>query len=272
MGRFSSDWLALREPADHASINAQVRRQLRTHFTDAKDIKIVDLGCGTGSNLRSLAADLPESQSWTLVDYDKQTLEIASKSATSLASTSAPGLSMQTHLTDLSHGGIADLIHDTDLVTAAAFFDLVSQTIIERMVDDVAAAGCVFSTTLIYDGIAAWLPQHPLDSQLRDAFNAHQRTDKGFGAAAGPDASDILAAAFKKHHYKVLRGASPWVLTSQFAELRGQTDAGWLAAAKETDDICKHDLEDWSRFREAQSSKVTIVGHQDILALPPSRG
>ncbi len=268
MGTFSADWLALREPADHASINAQVRQHLRAHFAGRSSVQVVDLGCGTGSNLRSLASDLPPEQVWTLVDADAQVLQIAHAHSQEF-DTCAGRVLIETKLADLSQGDIADLICEADLVSASAFFDLVSPAIIERMAAQIAGAGCVFATTLTYDGIAAWLPQHSLDAALRDAFNVHQHSDKGFGAAAGPDATGALVAAFEHHGYQVVRGASPWVLTSRFAELRRQTDDGWAQAVAETGQISQDDLEEWLAFRNRQNSAVTIVGHEDVLALPP---
>lgn len=268
MSHFSEAWLALREPADHAAINAGVRQRLRQYFADAGAIQIVDFGCGTGSNLRSLTPDLPAGQAWTLVDHDAQILAIAEQRTMSSAFCQRVA-SVRTQGADLATDDISHLIMEADLVTAAAFFDLVSQAFIDQMAAKIAKAGAAFLAILTYDGIVAWLPQHPLDPALRAAFNTHQRSDKGFGIAAGPDATDALAAAFVRHGYTVIRGASPWMLTSRFSELRRQTDEGWAHAVAETGRIAPADLQAWKDFRETASSAVTIVGHEDLLALPP---
>ena len=268
MGTFSVDWLALREPADHASINAQVRQHLRAYFAGHSSIRAVDLGCGTGSNLRSLTPDLPGRQDWRLVDFDLKVLEIARTRAAEFA-TRERRITAETKRADLSQNDLTGLLDAADLVSAAAFFDLVSTDAIKSMVDQIAEAGCAFTTSLTYDGIVAWLPQHTLDPAMRDAFNAHQRLDKGFGPAAGPEATNILAAAFERHGYQILRGASPWILTSRFAELQRQTNAGWARAVSETSTISDEDLKRWLQFRQAGDEAVTIVGHEDLLALPP---
>ncbi|RZI38309.1 SAM-dependent methyltransferase, partial [Herbaspirillum sp. HC18] len=49
---FSPDWLALREPADHAARSAHLLSRLATQFGDRDQVSVVDLGCGAGSNLR----------------------------------------------------------------------------------------------------------------------------------------------------------------------------------------------------------------------------
>ncbi len=113
---------------------------------------------------------------------------------------------------DLASVEFRPLLSGADLVTASALFDLFSVEAIERLAGAVAAERCAFYTVFTYDGIAAFLPEHSADGAMRETFNRHQRTDKGFGPAAGPTASDALAAAFARYGYSVLRGKSPWVL------------------------------------------------------------
>ncbi len=45
---FSPEWLALREPADHAARSAHLLSQVATRFGDRDAISVVDLGCGAG--------------------------------------------------------------------------------------------------------------------------------------------------------------------------------------------------------------------------------
>jgi hypothetical protein len=171
---------------------------------------------------------------------------------------------------DLADGDFARILEGADLVTAAALFDLVSQTVIERLADAVAAAGQVSYTVLTYDGTAAWTPEHPADPAMLNAFNHHQRGEKGFGPAAGPAATDMLAAAFARSGYTVIRGKSPWVLDDSFADLRRGLDQGWAAAVRETGLVPQGVVNEWLEYRLAGSAAVTTVGHEDLLALPPA--
>lgn len=268
MSGFSADWLALREPADHRSVNAFVRHELVRHFMGREQLRIVDLGCGAGSNLRGLSPVFESSQHWTLVDYDPALLAAAQAQLAGFD----PGASLDIAFrhADLSGGAFAPVIHGADLVTAAALFDLVSGPVIANLAATVAAEGQAFYTVLTYDGIAAWLPEHAGDTAMRNAFNAHQRGDKGFGAAEGPAATDALAAAFAAHGYRIVRGKSPWVLDKDFAELRREVDRGWAAAAGETGDVPASTVADWLSHRLSDRATTTIVGHEDLLALPPS--
>lgn len=265
MSGFSADWLALREPADHASVNLQVRDACANAFAGRDSLQIVDLGSGTGSNLRNLSRVFGPRQHWTLVDYDTRLLDVA-RSRQSEAAAEAVAYRQA----DLSAGDFASVIGGADLVTASALFDLVSPAIIERLAADVSAAGATFYTVLTYDGVASWMPKHPVDTEMRDAFNLHQHSDKGFGPAAGPNATERLAAAFERRGYRVQRGKSPWFLDESFTALRHEVDRGWAGAAAEAgvnQSIC----DAWLKHRLTAKDAVTIVGHEDLLALPPSR-
>src|SRR5438874_8082377 len=68
VGDFSAGWLALREAADHAARSDRLARAAAGAIRGRTPVRIVDLGCGTGSNLRYLAPRLPPPQRWLLVD------------------------------------------------------------------------------------------------------------------------------------------------------------------------------------------------------------
>lgn len=259
---FSAEWLSLREPVDHAATNGRLRQKLVRWLGERRHLTVLDLGSGTGSNLRGLSGDLnAKHQSWHLVDHDKRLLRQITHEAA--------GIDLTTHHRDLSDGDIADLLGDCHLVTASALFDLVSAAVIEKFADQIARRGLPFYTVLTYDGIASWLPEHPLDAAVRAAFNQHQRSDKGFGPATGPEATAVLAAAFEKAGYGVTQAPSPWLLDDAFARLRDAVNEGFAKAVKETAAIADHDVDAWLAHRRTAPGAVNIVGHRDLLALPP---
>src|SRR5271169_3623706 len=77
MSGFSTDWLALREAADHRSRNSALLSNLAARFANREDVLVVDLGAGTGTNLRAVAPALPARQQWILIDHDPALLAAA---------------------------------------------------------------------------------------------------------------------------------------------------------------------------------------------------
>ena len=277
---FSADWLALREPADHAAVNPDVRAALTARFAQRQSITVVDLGSGAGSNLRGTCAALPKQQHWTLVDYDPKLLAAAkvilaqwadtaaSEGNTLLLTKADKHLTVQFREADLSTGDYTGVLAKADLVTAAALFDLVSIQNIEALAHTIVSNRQTFLTVLTYDGHANWQPVHPADAAIRDAFNAHQRTDKGFGPASGAGGTTALAKAFYARGFRVLRGTSPWMVDKRYGTLRHDLDTGFANAVRETGKVNEADIASWLAMRIASQEGVSIIGHEDLLAVP----
>ena len=135
MTGFSAEWLALREPADHAARSAKLRDCLISQLGTRDVLRITDLGCGTGSNLRALAPALPVRQEWLCVDYDQDLLDEAARHAPPFP---VAGSRVNYLRADLREELPAVLSRPADLVTAAAFFDLWSQEAIVRFAAELA--------------------------------------------------------------------------------------------------------------------------------------
>jgi SAM-dependent methyltransferase len=73
--RFDADWLALREPFDHAARSLRLARRLAERLPARP--RLMDLGAGTGSMFRFLAPIIGRGQNWTLVDADAALLDDA---------------------------------------------------------------------------------------------------------------------------------------------------------------------------------------------------
>src|SRR2546423_15020792 len=74
MTAFSAEWLALREPADHASRSLLLTRTIGSVLPPTGELLVLDLAAGTGSNLRYLSPHLRRPQRWLLVDRDEALL------------------------------------------------------------------------------------------------------------------------------------------------------------------------------------------------------
>lgn len=277
MSGFSPEWLALREPVDHRSRDPGLARRLGAARGARQSLRVVDLGCGAGSNIRATSRLLGPEQHWTLVDYDARLLDAARHTLAGwgdTAETQGDALRLgkegrRIHVTfrqcDLMRDLDAALVDGPDLVTASALFDLCSAPFIERLASAVSARRCAFYTVLTYDGRQAWTPAHPADGAMTAAFHHHQTSDKGFGAAAGPGAPAALAAAFRNRGYAVHEGDSPWRLAGPDAPLVADLASGYAAAVGETGLVAADVIADWSRVTRTGA----VVGHLDTLALPP---
>jgi ubiquinone/menaquinone biosynthesis C-methylase UbiE len=276
MSGFSPEWLALREPSDHRSRDGFLAMALADALQARPLVRVVDLGCGTGSNIRATYAALGPEQHWTLVDYDPRLLAAARERLSAWADSVTPdgerlvlkksgktlvvGFRQANLVTDLD----AALGREADLITASALFDLCSAEFIARFATAVAKRRAVFYTVLTYNGIQKWTPKHAHDGAMADAFHAHQMTDKGFGLSAGPDAPKALADAFAACGYTVREGDSPWQLGRSDQTLVDALVPGFAGAVSETGRVPAADVAAWLAVARHGSE----VGHTDTLALP----
>lgn len=278
MSAFSPEWLALREPADHRARDADLEQQMAAHFAARSHVSVVDLGCGSGSNLRGTAKFLPDHQSWRLVDYDAQLLTLARHRLVEWADDGWTEGALLRLRKDDKHISVsfveADLTRELaqmltpapDLVTAAALFDLVSEPWLEMFTAALAAARLPLYTVLSYDGRQEWQPPHPQDGRVLRAFNRHQQWDKGFGPSTGPRAVTALFGLLEPRGYAVHTAGSPWLLGPDDPDLRHELAAGIAAAALETQELTREEVDGWLAARR-EPGQATI-GHTDIFATP----
>jgi hypothetical protein len=276
---FTPDWLALREGADHRARNRELLETLAANLRGRPTFSVVDLGCGTGSNLRAVAPMLPAVQHWRLVDHDPALLLAARERIAAwaddaqvsddalVATKNDRQITVTFAKVDLARDLDAALGTAPDLVTAAALFDLVSAEWIQGLVAATAERRAIFYTALTYNGQESWIPPHPADAAVLAAFHVHQGGDKGFGLSAGPSASRCLAEAFTGYGYTVHDGESPWRLDRSDAVLIGELAQGIARAVRETGRVPDPVSDAW---RDARMSHGTcVVGHTDLLAVPP---
>ncbi|HUS54943.1 MAG TPA: class I SAM-dependent methyltransferase [Thermohalobaculum sp.] len=257
MSGFDADWLALRAGADARARDKGLAARMRAYFADRDQVRVLDLGAGTGANLRATAPLIGVPQHWVLADNDMALLARVEPVANAAVTRCAVDLA----------GDLSVLFDPVpDLVTASAFFDLCSKEWIRRLVELAASSGAALYAVLTYDGREDWAPPHPLDREVLAAFHADQRRDKGLGLALGPDAHAALAACLRGHGYTVFEGQSDWELT-----LPG--DAGLIAALANGSAAtvgATIGLAGAERWRAARCAAASVtIGHQDLLALPP---
>jgi hypothetical protein len=264
MSGFSAAWLDLREPYDRSARNRTVLDAVAAAMAGKPSISIADLACGTGSTFRVLSPRLKSRQNWRLADNDLSLLARTPQS-------SPPDIQITTLPVDLNHDLEAALDGPVDLVTTSALLDLVSATWLERLAVEIAARRLPVYAALSYDGRAELTPVDSFDNAIVDAVNAHQRTDKGFGPALGPDAARAAASQFARVGYKVVQGVSDWQFGENDREIQLETLSGWAMAAREIDSVPLAELTNWlTRRRDwvAAGCSSIRVGHVDLFAYP----
>ena len=264
MSGFSAEWLELREPYDLRARNAAVLDAVFDLLAGRPSVAIVDLACGTGSTFRALSPRINARQTWWLVDNDLNLLARVPPS-------SPPNINVTAVEIDLNRDLQAALGGAADLITTSALLDLVSNEWLNRLALEAAARRCPVYAALSYDGRVELTPADPIDRNIVDAVNRHQRTDKGFGPALGPSVAQTAIEAFERVGYTVLHGVADWEFGPTDREIQIEVLSGWAGAAREIGDPPLSAVADWLKRRrgliDAGSSSLR-VGHVDLLACP----
>jgi hypothetical protein len=291
MSQFSTDWLALREPLDAASratsLSATVVEALRRAHSHSPRIQVIDLGAGTGANLRCVAPRLGGSQDWLLVDVDPLMLAAVNGRMRAWARSSAmrviendQQLTIRGTQFECGVRGVClDLATQLDrlalpdgaLLCASALLDLVSEQWLRNLALHAVRVRAIVWFALTYDGRIHCYPAEPEDWEVRELFNTHQLTDKGFGPALGPTAEPLVEQIFTDRGYRIERAPSDWRIGPTQRTLQHALLDGWFNAACEIAPEKTSHLGHWRARRQAHINggrSEVIVGHVDMIGCP----
>ena len=290
--RFPLDWLKLRESADLAARSPALARSFAAALPAARPLRLIDLAAGSGANTRALLPRIAGDQHWQLIDRDRDLLAAQAEEFTLWARrqgyriTAGGGRAqiaaqpahweIEAMPLDLDNDFATLAEIECDGITAASFFDLVSQTWLERFVVLLAAKRVPFLAALTVDGRRAWQPQLDDDPLIAAAFAKHQRRAKDFGPALGGAAPDAMEALLRQAGFRVERAASDWRLGAgaggpRDAALLAALIAGEAGAAREAAPAAAPRIDAWEKARLsalAERGLTLTVGHCDLLALP----
>jgi Methyltransferase domain len=283
MSGFSAGWLGLRSAADRRARSRGLLSVLPRKYP-----AIIDLGAGTGANLRWLAPELAPVQRWTLVDNDSALLEIALSATRAWAEqlgyevkvVQASGrhlsingdrldATVRTLALDLSKNAGALDMPAGGLVTASALFDLVSESWLSRLVARIAESGSSILWALNYDGRVSLDPSLSDDAGMLALLNRHQLTDKGFGPALGPGAWLVAQGLLEQSGLDVTIVDSSWHCDAADGELIQAFINGWAEAAVDIAPTDRVSIQQWCKQRLALAAEGKLrltVGHRDLAA------
>jgi hypothetical protein len=265
MSGFSVEWLTLRESYDQRARDPQVLAAALSPLKSKNEVRLVDLACGAGSTLRTLAPELPARQHWDLVDNDPRLLDAACRR------NATDAISLTPVQLDLSGAFESALERPADLVTISALLDLVSEAWLDRFVRHAAAHALPVYAALTYDGRIELNPSHPTDAAVIAAVNAHQHTDKGFGPALGPSGATAAISRFEACGYAVRQGRSDWVMGPGDQAIQTELLEGWANAAHDMQSLSQREIHDWLTARRKsvdERASTMRVGHVDFFAAP----
>lgn len=292
---FSADWLQMREPFDAAARDAAadelglVQRLASLRTRTGRPLRVIDLACGTGANLRWLAPRLGGVQQWLAVDHDADLLRCWPERLAAVGGARVgPDGGLDQPLCFAGQGFEVDIVrqqmdlmatletlpwHAADLVTASALLDLVGVAWLHRLVKVSAASGVAMLMSLNVDGRHVWTPEDPLDAAVGHLFAEHQQRDKGLGPALGWRAVEVLQQALDSAGYRVFTAASDWWVdggaSPQAHAMQCALIDGMVAAAGEQSLASAPALQAWRERRLAMAGVGQLqVGHLDLLALP----
>lgn len=241
---FDPDWLALREPLDHATRSARLEELLVPALAGRPALRIVDLGAGSGSTLRHLAPRLAElgvdaEQHWLLVDHDEELLQRA------LATPVPAATSVRTARADLGDpDALRSVLSGADLVVGSALLDVLPATVADTLLDGLSALAPRPAVLFVLT-VTGGATTEPLAPDAAAGFDADQRSH-----GLGPDAVEFCAAGFAARGWTVEREPTPWRLAD--SPLLQEWARGWFGAAG----------------IEAPAVTSAVVPHEDLLVLP----
>ncbi|MEU6373157.1 trans-aconitate methyltransferase [Streptomyces sp. NPDC046909] len=270
--RYAPEWLELREPADAGARALDLLDPLRIRLANLpgkSGVVVHDLGCGTGSMGRWLAPRLDGAQHWVLHDRDPYLLHFAAVASPRVAADGSR-VTVETRRGDVARL-TPDALSGASLVTASALLDVLTREEIETLAAACTGAGCPALLTLSVAGRVDLTPSDPMDGEIADAFNAHQRRS----GLLGPDSITAACEAFSERGATVRLNPSPWRLGPAESALTAQWLRGWVGAAVEQRPELAQRAERYLRERLeacAAGELSVVVHHTDLLALSRPTG
>jgi hypothetical protein len=260
--------LALREPYDATARSPALVDRLATWSRGRGALRILDLGAGTGANLRRTAPALGGEQRWALVELDPALI------AGGIGRLAGAGAAWSYRRLDLARDLELLEAEEPHLITASALLDLVAEPWLARLAALRARTDAALHVVLTYDGRIGWDPPDPADDLVTELVNRHQRTDKGFGPALGPDAVPALRRLLADAPGDLAVKRSDWLLGPGDREIQSALLAGYAEAATSISPSLAAEIAAWRDRRArlvADGMCSLTVGHLDLLFLPAAQ-
>jgi SAM-dependent methyltransferase len=283
---FNSDWLNERYRFDAEARNEWLEANCVNYFAYLPKLRLLDLGSGTGSNVRYYIEAFPQDQHWTCVEHDPKLIEasrqtiaadLRSRGYREEASGDALCFVGQGHRVEIDwcEGSLLDLaqllpLASVDLVMANAVFDLFSERQFRQLALDLHKAGTPLLFTLNYAHMA-FQPARPQDEQVIGWYDSHMLRPQSFGQAMGPAGGKKMETILREIGYEVQLAESIWDIRPHDQAMLGfmlgfmEGAIGELPLSEAEQQSFAAWLQE-SRQRVQQSSLALAVHHWDLWA------
>jgi len=263
---FSTDWLRMREPFDHAARSVELVEAFGSAIQDRQP-RILELATGLGSGTRFVAQHLDRPCIWRLLDHDDDLLE----ALTAEMGERGPHVRFDTIRHDLED--VEGLPTDVDGVTTQALLDLVSTDWLRRFAGWLVDHNLPLLAAISVDGRMDWTIPDESDELVKTAFRTHQTWDRGFGPSPGVEAVSVLSTQLEAAGYSIVQTDSDWVIPPESVSMMTAMIEGIAHAAMEAAPAVSLDVTVVSRWKERRLQQLGSVGmrvgHIDVLAIPP---
>ena len=285
-----TQWLAHRFACDAQARHHEIEHKFLAFFEQHQTaLKVVDVGSGTGANVRYYFDRIPHTQEWTLIGQSTQLLDEGVNSLSAFAQENDYGWQHQSNntfvLTDaektatikLVSGSIEHIeqladLPQADIVTANAVFDLLSFEQFDALVEKLAQHDvCLLATLNYYE--TSFLPFFKEDHRFLRWYHMHMKRPQPMGIAMGPDCSEEMLDLLAQHHMMIEQEGSQWHLKKcdstmhryllHFIE-HAIAELSLSPEEKQDFDAWINKKKDLCRQRELE----IIVDHSDIFAYP----
>tara|TARA_B100000900_G_scaffold154893_1_gene131547 strand:+ start:1629 stop:2501 length:873 start_codon:yes stop_codon:yes gene_type:complete len=283
--KFSKSWINMRLEYDNYSRSNILNKYLKNNKY-MPDIDLIDMCSGSGNFLIWLIKNELSFNEYTLIDNDTNLL----KSIKSNLRKNIPkDLKIKSNTNNMNLILCKDkfisskvLIKKNDcdnfnyktkrfhIISYSAALDLMSKSSIIKAIKRVNNLNAIYFS-LCFNGIVKWTPTNTFDKYILSFFNKHQRTDKGFGEALGPESIDFVNRYSIKQGMKVTTKHSPWIINNKTNQDKIFMNRYLLDIKKalfHMEGIDRNILRNWYKDKKRDIEKKSIklyVGHQDIL-------
>ena len=262
MHEFENSWLFQREKIDNISKSKLIIKKINNFFKIEQDVKLMDLGTGTGSNFRFLSKKIVQKkQNWTLIDISKKSL---------LAAKNHIQINNKIINVSIVNKNLIKNINKVDfkkfdIVTGSAFLDIMPFEWFKKFYQENKKTKVVYFA-INYDGFFQFYPKQKYDKEMLIMFNDDQKSIKHKNdRAVGPDCTKIIEKQFIKTH-KTFSFSSNWnIKNNKKFQLMFLNFCENVIKKNQT-----NNLNEWLVFRKNQIKKNKsrlVVNNKDFLAI-----